>query len=46
MKSRTGVEEPNRDEPNTVEGEPNLANSLEDKDEPECMKSRTNADEP
>jgi hypothetical protein len=34
MKSRTDIEEPNRDEPNTVKDEPNLANSLKDKDEP------------
>ena len=46
MKSRTGVEEPNRDEPNTVGGDPNLANSLSGKGEPRWMKSRTSIGEP
>ena len=46
MKSRTGVDESNREEPNAVKGEPSLANFLKDSCEPRFMKSRTNVGDP
>jgi hypothetical protein len=46
MKSSTDIDEPKREDPNTVNDDPNLANSLRDSDEPRWMKSRTDIDEP
>ena len=46
MKSRTGVEESKREEPNAVKGEPSLANSRKNSGEPRLMKSKTNVGDP
>ena len=46
MKSRASVGEPERHQANTVNSEPNLANSLESEDEPSSIKSRTGIGEP
>jgi len=46
MKSSTDIDDPKREELKTVNDEPNLANSRNDRDEPKCMKSSTDIDEP